>query len=92
MFLSELRILRDPRIVKAIHEVENKVDPRGANPGTFLNIISVILLNLPEILANLNNPIGLIAVILKLLNPVISTPAVVSSEVEEGGVNPVPQL
>lgn len=67
MFALELRMLRDPRLMSAILEAEKQMSAAGSQPVNFLNIISMILGNLPLILENLNNPTALVGVVLQLL-------------------------
>jgi hypothetical protein len=56
-----LRILQDHRLQEAIRGAEEK----SGKP--LLDILAVVLTHLPEILAAINNPTALIALILSLL-------------------------
>jgi uncharacterized membrane protein len=56
-----LRILQDRRLQEALRSVEEQ----SSRP--FLDILAVVFAHLPEILAALNNPAALVALILSLL-------------------------
>ncbi len=56
-----LRILQDRRLQDAVRSVEEQ----SGKP--FLDILAVVFAHLPEILATINNPAALIALILSLL-------------------------
>jgi len=65
-----LNVLGDNRLAAAMNSPEVK-----ATGKPFLDIVIAVLANLPAILADINNPAALIALILSLLNPTPPTPA-----------------
>lgn len=66
--MFHLNVLHDPRISGAISEVQTKLGS-GQLKTTFLDIVNVILTNLPALLPLLGNSTALIQAIEALMKP-----------------------